>query len=188
MHRSSDVETVTTRAEISLQGDDDLKNSANAGSSSHHRWLALIIVLMAPFMATVDFYIIFVASPSIQHGLQASPEQIQFAIAGYTIAYGVNLITAGRLGDTYGRKRMFVIGMISFIITSALCAFAQDPLTLIITRVFQGTAVSTSTLYNSSYLHRLWLYTVLLLVLLRLQDKSLVAFFSKQIYLILIGD
>ncbi|MFY9798316.1 MAG: MFS transporter [Candidatus Nitrosopolaris sp.] len=130
-----------------------MKNSANAGSSSHHRWLALIIVLMAPFMATVDFYIIFVASPSIQHGLQASPEQIQFAIAGYTIAYGVNLITAGRLGDTYGRKRMFVIGMISFIITSALCAFAQDPLTLIITRVFQGTAVSTSTLYNSSYLH-----------------------------------
>jgi EmrB/QacA subfamily drug resistance transporter len=119
-----------------------LKISANAGSSSHHPWLALLIVLMAPFMATVDFYIIFVASPSIQYGLHASPEQIQFVIAGYTIAYGVNLITAGRLGDTYGRKRMFMIGMTSFIITSALCAFAQDPLTLIITRVFQGTAAA----------------------------------------------
>jgi EmrB/QacA subfamily drug resistance transporter len=119
-----------------------LKISANAGSSNHHRWLALLIVLMAPFMATVDFYIIFVASPSIQYGLHASPEQIQFVIAGYTIAYGVNLITAGRLGDTYGRKRIFMIGMTSFVITSTLCAFAQDPLTLIITRVFQGTAAA----------------------------------------------
>ena len=97
---------------------------------------------MAPFIATLDFYIIFVSSPSIQHGLQASPEQIQFVIAGYTIAYGVNLITAGRLGDTYGRKRMFIIGMTSFIITSAVCASAQSPLTLIITRVFQGTAAA----------------------------------------------
>jgi len=152
---------------------------------------------MAPFMATLDFYIIFVSSPSIQHGLQASPEQIQFVIAGYTIAYGVNLITAGRLGDTYGRKRMFIIGMTSFIITSAVCASAQSPLTLIITRVFQGTAAALmfpqalsiiqATFTSKQKILQL-LYTVLLLVLLRLQDKSLVAFLSKQIYLISIGD
>ena len=114
-------------------------------------------MLMAPFMAILDSNIVFVANPSIQHGLHASSEQIQFVIAGYTTAYAVNLITAGRLGDTYGRKRMFMIGMAGFTITSALCAFAQDPLTLIITRVFQGAAassyVSTSTIYNSSYLH-----------------------------------
>jgi MFS family permease len=63
-------------------------------------------------------------------------------IAGFTTAYAVNLITAGRLGDTYGRKRMFIIGMTGFTITSAACAFAQDPLTLIIIRVFQGSAAA----------------------------------------------
>ena len=99
-------------------------------------------MLMAPFMAYVDIFIVLVASPSIQHGLHASSEQIQFVIAGYTIAYGVNLITAGRLGDTYGRKRMFMIAMAAFTITSVVCAFAQNPLTLIITRVFQGIAAA----------------------------------------------
>jgi EmrB/QacA subfamily drug resistance transporter len=111
-------------------------------SSSRHKWFGLLVVLMAPFMAYVDFYIVFVANPSIQHGLHASFEQIQFVFAGYIIAYGVNLVTAGRLGDTYGRKRMFMIGMACFTITSALCAFAQEPLTLIITRVFQGTSAA----------------------------------------------
>jgi len=69
-------------------------------------------------------------------------KQIQFVIAGYTKAYAVNLVTAGRLGDTYGRKRIFVIGMASFIVTSTICAFAQSPQTLIISRVFQGVAAA----------------------------------------------
>jgi MFS family permease len=68
-------------------------------------WLALLVMLMAPFMAYVDFYIVFVANPNIAHGLHASSEQIQFVVAGYTTAYAVNLITAGRLGDTYGSPR-----------------------------------------------------------------------------------
>ncbi|MGC2572546.1 MAG: MFS transporter, partial [Candidatus Nitrosopolaris sp.] len=110
--------------------------------SSRRKWLVLIIILMAPFMAYVDAYIVFVASPSIQHGLHTSFEQIQFVIAGYTIAYGVNLITAGRLGDTYGRKRMFMIGMAVFTLTSAGCAFSPNSLTLIIIRIFQGAAAA----------------------------------------------
>ena len=115
-----------------------MPDSTPSEGSYRHKWLALLVMLMAPFMAILDSNIVFVANPSIQHGLHASTEQIQFVIAGYTTAYAVNLITAGRLGDTYGRKRMFVIGMAGFTITSALCAFAQDPLTLIITRIFQG--------------------------------------------------
>lgn len=115
---------------------DDSEVSATA--SSKHQWIALLIVLMA----ILDVYIVFVAYPSIQHGLHASSDQIQFVIAGYTIAYAVNLVTAGRLGDTYGRKRMFIIGMASFIVTSTMCAFAQSPQTLIITRVFQGIAAA----------------------------------------------
>ena len=113
-----------------------------SGESSRHKWHVLIIILMAPFMAYLDLYIVFVASPSIQHGLHASFEQIQFVIAGYTIAYGVNLITAGRLGDTYGRKRMFMIGMAVFTLTSAGCAFSPNSLTLIIVRIFQGAAAA----------------------------------------------
>jgi MFS family permease len=110
--------------------------------SSHHKWFVLIIILMAPFMAYLDLYIGFVASPSIQHGLHTNFEQIQFVIAGYTIAYGINLITAGRLGDTYGRKRMFMIGMAVFTLTSAGCAFAPNSSTLIIIRIFQGAAAA----------------------------------------------
>jgi MFS family permease len=105
--------------------------------SSHHKWFVLIIILIAPFMAYLDLYIVFVASPSIQHGLHTNFEQIQFVIAGYTIAYGVNLITAGRLGDTYGRKRMFMVTL-----TSVGCAFSPNSLTLIIIRIFQGAAAA----------------------------------------------
>lgn len=117
-------------------------DQSTSEESSHHKWFVLIIILMAPFMAYLDLYIVFVASPSIQHGLHTNFEQIQFIIAGYTIAYGVNLITAGRLGDTYGRKRMFMIGMAVFTLTSAGCAFAPNSLTLIIIRIFQGAAAA----------------------------------------------
>src|SRR5215467_5131512 len=117
-------------------------DQSTSEESSHHKWFVLIIILMAPFMAYLDLYIVFVASPSIQHGLHTNFEQIQFVIAGYTIAYGVNLITAGRLGDTYGRKRMFMIGMAVFTLTSAGCAFAPNSLTLIIIRIFQGAAAA----------------------------------------------
>src|SRR5215469_10282435 len=117
-------------------------DQSTSEESSRHKWFVLIIILMAPFMAYLDLYIVFVASPSIQHGLHTNFEQIQFVIAGYTIAYGVNLITAGRLGDTYGRKRMFMIGMAVFTLTSAGCAFSPNPLTLIIIRIFQGAAAA----------------------------------------------
>ena len=68
--------------------------------------------------------------------------KIQFVIAGYTIPYGVNLITAGRLGDTYGRKHMFMIGMAVFTLTPAGCAFSPNSLILIIIRIFQGAAAA----------------------------------------------
>jgi MFS family permease len=97
---------------------------------------------MAPFMAYVDIFIVTVANPSIEHGLHASSEEIQFVVAGYAVAYAVNLITAGRLGDTYGRKRIFMIGMAGFTIMSIFCAFAPNALTLIVTRVLQGAAAA----------------------------------------------
>src|SRR5262249_34561350 len=74
------------------------------------RWLTLAVVLTASFLGTLDFFIINLALPSIQADLHASFAQVQLVIAGYGLAYAVCLITGGRLGDIYGRKRVFLGG------------------------------------------------------------------------------
>ena len=102
------------------------------------RWIALFVVLTAAFMVLLDISIVNVAIPSIQRSLDASFGEVQLVLAGYQLAYAVVLITGGRLGDIYGRKRLFMIGMTGFITASALCGLAQSPTMLIASRVFQG--------------------------------------------------
>jgi EmrB/QacA subfamily drug resistance transporter len=102
------------------------------------RWIALAVVLTAAFMQLVDISIVNVAIPSIQRDLDASYAQIQWVLAGYQLAFAVTLITGGRLGDIFGRKRLFVLGMTGFTLASALCGLAQNPAMLIGSRVFQG--------------------------------------------------
>jgi EmrB/QacA subfamily drug resistance transporter len=86
----------------------------------------------------VDVSIVNIAIPSIQRDLHASYADVQWALAGYTLAYALVLITGGRLGDTFGRKRLFLIGVTGFTIMSALCGAAQSPGQLIAFRVMQG--------------------------------------------------
>lgn len=100
--------------------------------------LALPTLLAATFMGIIDTSIINVASPSIQATLPASFQQVQLIIAGYIIAYGVGLVVGGRLGDAYGRKRIFQIGLAMFVVTSLACAVAPNATLLIIARVLQG--------------------------------------------------
>lgn len=102
------------------------------------RWIALFVVLTAAFMVLLDISIVNVAIPSIQRNLGASFGQVQLVLAGYQLAYAVVLITGGRLGDIYGRKRLFMTGMAGFVLASALCGFAQSPDMLVISRVVQG--------------------------------------------------
>ena len=102
------------------------------------RWIALFVVLTAAFMVLLDISIVNVAIPSIQRTLDASFGEVQLVLAGYQLAYAVVLITGGRLGDIFGRKRLFMIGMGGFITASALCGLAQSPTMLIASRVFQG--------------------------------------------------
>ena len=102
------------------------------------RWLTLVILLLAAFMNLLDVSIVNIAIPSIQRDLHASYADVQWALAGYTLAYALLLITGGRLGDTFGRKRLFLIGVIGFTIMSALCGAAQGPGMLIACRVVQG--------------------------------------------------
>ena len=102
------------------------------------RWLMLGILLSGIFLAPLDFFIINVALPPIGHGLQASPGQLQLTIAAFSISYAVFLITGGRLGDFYGRRRLFLAGLLVFIASSAFCGFSTSPEMLIVGRALQG--------------------------------------------------
>lgn len=102
------------------------------------RWLTLVVLLLAAFMNLLDVSIVNIAIPAIQRSLHASYADVQWALAGYTLAYALVLITGSRLGDTFGRKRMFLIGVTGFTLMSALCGAARDPGMLIACRVAQG--------------------------------------------------
>jgi EmrB/QacA subfamily drug resistance transporter len=116
-----------------------LASPAAAGEQADpRRWLTLIILLLAAFMNLLDVSIVNIAIPSIQRNLHASYADVQWALAGYTLAYALVLITGGRLGDTFGRKRLFLIGVAGFTIMSALCGLATGPGMLIACRVIQG--------------------------------------------------
>src|SRR6266571_3076278 len=111
---------------------------ATAAQLDPRRWLALGVVLIAVFMQLMDISIVNVAIQSIQRDLDASYSQVQWVLAGYQLAFAVVLITGGRLGDIYGRKRLFLIGVSGFTIASALCGFAQSPVMLVSSRFLQG--------------------------------------------------
>jgi len=102
------------------------------------RWKALAVVLIASFMILLDISIVNVAIPSVQRDLGATYSEIQWVLAGYQLAYAVVLITGGRLGDIFGRKRLFLIGVSGFTVASLICGLAPNPVALIAARVFQG--------------------------------------------------
>jgi EmrB/QacA subfamily drug resistance transporter len=95
-------------------------------------------VLTAAFMVLLDISIVAVAIPAIRSNLAATNGDIQFVVAGYGLAYALVLITGGRLGDIYGRKRLFMIGMGGFVLASLLCGLAQSAVMLDLSRVVQG--------------------------------------------------
>src|SRR5690348_18515009 len=92
----------------------------------HLRWWALAVVLAAECMDLLDGTILNVAIPSIRNDLRGSYAGIQWIIAAYALAFAVGLITGGRLGDVYGRKRMFLVGTAGFTLASGLCALAPS--------------------------------------------------------------
>ena len=106
------------------------------------RLVALPVILSGTFMVTLDFFIVNVAIPSLQVALHASSAAIQLVVAGYGLALAVGLITAGRLGDLYGRRRVFLIGLALFTLTSAACGMAPTSTILVIGRVIQGLAAA----------------------------------------------
>ncbi|MBA5203232.1 MFS transporter [Pectobacterium aroidearum] len=105
-------------------------------------WLGLSVLLIAGFVTIFDLFVVNVAIPSMQVDLGASFAQIGFIVAGYELAFGVLLITGGRLGDVFGRRRLFVVGMAGFTLASALCGLAPSAGFLIGARILQGLAAA----------------------------------------------
>ncbi|WP_336205575.1 MFS transporter [Nonomuraea sp. LPB2021202275-12-8] len=112
--------------------------AANEVQPYRWRWIALAVILAAEAMDLLDALVTTIAAPTIRQELGGSAGLVQWLGAGYTLAMAVGLITGGRLGDLYGRRRMFVAGAIGFTATSLVCGLAMSPEMLIGGRVLQG--------------------------------------------------
>ena len=109
-------------------------------SVNKHRWLILGIVLAAEIMDLLDSTIVNVAGPSLKEKLQATPSALQWVIGGYTLTLGAGLVLGGRLADRYSRRNVFLGGLVSFTLSSLLCAIAPNIEALIAFRLIQGFA------------------------------------------------
>jgi EmrB/QacA subfamily drug resistance transporter len=102
------------------------------------KWWTLLAVCVATFMLLLDITIVNVALPAIEKALDASFSDLQWVVDAYALALATCVLTAGALADLFGRRRLFVIGIVLFTIASAACGIANDPLFLIIGRGAQG--------------------------------------------------
>ncbi|AYL96178.1 MFS transporter [Mucilaginibacter celer] len=125
-------------------------------TKQHNKWLELAIVLSAPLLSVIDVFIINVAAPSIKKGVHATDAEIQLVIAGYLLGYAAFLITGGRAGDHFGRKKVFFWGMLAFTVASCLCGLSTTPLQLNITRFFQGLSASFMVLQTIAFIQILF--------------------------------
>jgi EmrB/QacA subfamily drug resistance transporter len=104
----------------------------------HSQWLILAVVLVGSFMAVLDTTIVNVALPSIAVGTHAESAALEWIVSGYALAFGLALVPAGRIGDRYGYKRLFIGGLTLFTLASLACGLSQNPGELIAARIVQG--------------------------------------------------
>ncbi|MBO2462648.1 MFS transporter [Actinomadura violacea] len=112
--------------------------SPGSGPGSKRPWIVLCIMCIGFFMSLLDGAIVNIAIPTLIHSLNASYDQVLWVIDAYMLVFSVLLITTGRLGDIVGYRRMYVIGIVTFTVASALCGFAGSPGALLAARVLQG--------------------------------------------------
>jgi EmrB/QacA subfamily drug resistance transporter len=106
--------------------------------STRSQWSALPVLLAGAFMVVLDFFIVNVALPAIATDLGAGASSLEWVVAGYGLAFAALLITAGRLGDAYGRRRIYALGLGAFTLTSLACGLAPSPSALVVARIAQG--------------------------------------------------
>ncbi len=107
-------------------------------TDENRKWWTLGAMCFALFMVMLDNTVVNVALPSIQRDLGASISGLEWAVNGYTLSFGVFLATAGRLGDIFGRRRGFLVGVTVFTLSSIACGVSTSTTMLIVARVFQG--------------------------------------------------
>jgi MFS family permease len=134
---SSALET-TTAAPSRAGGEQASRAGAGTERGRRWRWLAFAVVIAAAVMDLLDSTITQVAAPTIRRELGGSYAVIEWVTAAYALAMAAGLLTGGRLGDLFGRRRMLLIGMAGFVVASALCAAAGSAGELIAARAAQG--------------------------------------------------
>jgi EmrB/QacA subfamily drug resistance transporter len=108
------------------------------GERANHKWWTLFAMCFALFMIMLDNTIVNVALPSIQRALNASPQSLEWTINAYVLTFAALILLGGKLGDRFGRKRIFLVGLGVFTAASAACALAQTDGQLIAARTVQG--------------------------------------------------
>jgi EmrB/QacA subfamily drug resistance transporter len=103
-------------------------------------WAPVSVLVGGGFVVALDNFIVNVAIPHMKADLAAGYAAVQLVVVAYGLAYGMSLVTGGRLGDLYGRKRCFMLGLAGFTLASALCGFAPNAILLIVARLLQGVA------------------------------------------------
>ncbi|RAR49163.1 EmrB/QacA subfamily drug resistance transporter [Paraburkholderia unamae] len=125
--------TFAARATTSRVAASDSAEAAHG----HHGW-ALVVLLVGAILPPLDYFIVNLALPAIRDGLGAQATELQLVVSAYACANAVMQITGGRLGDLYGRKRVFMAGMAGFVVASTFCGLATSGAMLVAARIFQG--------------------------------------------------
>src|SRR5581483_3174575 len=117
-----------------------IRRIVSSMSVNPDRWRILFVILAAECMDLLDGTVVNVAAPTIHRSLHASSTALQWIIGGYALALAVGLLTGGRLGDLFGRRRMFLVGVVGFTAASAACGLAPNTGMLVAARLVQGLA------------------------------------------------
>jgi len=118
--------------------------------------MALVVLLTGTLLPPLDFFIVNVALPAIRHDMHATSDVAQLVVSVYAAAYAVTLILGGRLGDLYGRKRAFMLGMLGFGMASALCGLAPSTEMLVVGRLLQGISAAVMAPQSLACIHALF--------------------------------
>lgn len=120
------------------------------------KWLLLAIISSSVFLSVMDIFIVNVAIPHIKTGIHGSDSDIQLVIALYLLGYAIFLVTGGRAGDYFGKKKVFVVATLLFVLFSAVCGFAQTPWQLNAARFFQGVSAAWMIPQGITYIQELF--------------------------------
>jgi EmrB/QacA subfamily drug resistance transporter len=112
--------------------------SAERAQGANHKWWTLAAMCFALFMIMLDNTVVNVALPSIQRSLKTTPENLEWTINAYFLSFAALILLGGKLGDRFGRKKIFLVGLAIFTLSSAACALSTSDAGLISARAVQG--------------------------------------------------